>query len=85
MLIAIAIFFVGSLVCALVNGMGLFLAGRAIQGIGSAGLLTLVNIAISDLFSMRERGLYYGLISVVWAVASGVGPVLGGVFTQQAS
>lgn len=85
MLIAIAVFFVGSLVCALVDGMGVFLAGRAVQGVGSAGLLTLVNISISDIFSMRERGLYYGLTSVAWAVASGVGPVLGGVFTQQAS
>jgi EmrB/QacA subfamily drug resistance transporter len=85
LLCAIALFFVGSLMCALGNNMPVFLSGRAVQGVGGAGLLTLVNIAISDLFSMRDRGLYYGLTSVVWAVASGVGPVLGGVFTQQAS
>lgn len=65
--------------------MGVFLAGRAVQGVGAAGLLTLVNIAISDLFSMRDRSLYYGLTSLVWALASGVGPVLGGVFAQRLS
>jgi MFS family permease len=85
MLIAIAIFFAGNLTCALADEIALFLAGRAVQGVGAAGLLTLVNIAISDLFSMRDRGLYYGLTSVSWAVASSVGPILGGVFTQQAS
>jgi len=63
--------------------MAVFLTGRAIQGVGASGLLTLVNIAISDLFSMRDRAFYYGLTSVVWAVASGVGPVLGGIFAQQ--
>jgi MFS family permease len=60
-----------------------FLAGRVVQGVGASGLLTLVNVAIGDLFSLRERGFYYGLTSVVWAVASGVGPVLGGVFAQK--
>ncbi|KAH6675807.1 major facilitator superfamily domain-containing protein [Halenospora varia] len=85
MLLAILIFFVGSLICALGETMGVFLAGRAVQGVGAAGLLTLVNIAISDLFSMRDRSLYYGLTSLVWALASGVGPVLGGVFAQRLS
>lgn len=30
----------------------------------------------------RSRGMYYGMIGMVWAFASAVGPVLGGVFTQ---
>jgi MFS family permease len=60
-----------------------FIAGRAIQGLGAAGMQTMVNICISDMFSRRDRGLYYGLTSIVWAVASGVGPVLGGAFTDR--
>ena len=63
--------------------MGLFVAGRAVQGVGAGGLITLVNICIGDLFSLRDRGLYFGVISVVWAFASGVGPVLGGIFTER--
>ncbi|KAH8676533.1 MFS drug transporter [Tricladium varicosporioides] len=85
MLLAILIFAAGSLICALGERMSIFLAGRAVQGVGAAGLLTLVNIAISDLFSMRDRSLYYGITSLVWALASGVGPVLGGVFAQRLS
>ncbi|KAJ5104040.1 hypothetical protein N7532_004569 [Penicillium argentinense] len=85
LLVAIGIFFAGSLICSVGNTIALFLFGRAVQGLGAAGLITLVNICVSDLFSLRDRGLYFGLISVVWALASGVGPVLGGVFTQRAS
>lgn len=78
-----AIFFAGSLMCALVKDMNSFIAGRALQGLGAGGMATIVNICISDLFSQRDRGVYYGLTSVVWALASGVGPVMGGVFTSK--
>lgn len=84
LLVATFIFFGGSLICAVGDTIALFLFGRAVQGLGAAGLITLVNICVSDLFSLRDRGLYFGLISVVWALASGVGPVLGGVFTEKA-
>ncbi|KAF4344385.1 branchpoint-bridging [Fusarium beomiforme] len=83
LLVANVIFFMGSLVCALVNDLAIFIAGRAIQGLGAAGMQTLVNICISDMFSQRDRGLYYGLTSLIWAVASGIGPVLGGAFTDR--
>ncbi|KAM0429699.1 hypothetical protein ACHAPT_006305 [Fusarium lateritium] len=85
LLIANVIFFGGSLMCALVDNLAAFIAGRAIQGLGAAGMQTMVNICISDMFSQRDRGLYYGLTSIVWAVASGVGPVLGGAFTDRVS
>ncbi|KAH8697406.1 major facilitator superfamily domain-containing protein, partial [Talaromyces proteolyticus] len=85
LLVALVVFFVGSVLCGIANSMPLLLAGRAIQGVGAAGLNILVNICVSDLFSLRDRGLYFGLLSVVWACASGVGPVLGGVFSQELS
>lgn len=78
-----ALFFAGSLICALVKDMGAFVAGRAIQGLGAGGMSTVVNICIGDMFSQRDRGLYYGMTSLVWALASGVGPVMGGVFTTK--
>ncbi len=52
-LFANALFFVGSLISALSNGIQMLLAGRVIQGIGGGGLIILANICISDLFSMR--------------------------------
>jgi MFS family permease len=59
------------------------IAARVIQGIGGGGLVVLVNIAISDLFAMRERGTYFGIIGGVWALASSLGPIIGGLFTQK--
>jgi len=84
-LVAVAIFWVGSLLCALSVNMGMLIGSRAVQGAGGGGIIVLVNIAIGDLFSLRTRGVYYGLMGLVWALASAVGPVLGGVFTSQVS
>lgn len=65
--------------------IGMLIAARAIQGIGGGGLIILSNICISDLFSMRNRGMYFAMIGMTWALASAVGPVLGGVFTERVS
>ena len=69
LLLCNAIFFVGSLIAALSINMNMLLAARVIQGIGGGGLVVLVNIAISDLFAMRDRGAYFGVIGGVWALA----------------
>lgn len=79
------IFMAGSLIAAVSNSIGLLIGGRVIQGIGGGGLVILVNICIADLFSMRDRPKYYGFLGMVWAIASGVGPVVGGALTQGAS
>lgn len=84
LLIALVIFFAGSLICSVTDKMPVFLFGRAVQGLGAAGLLTLVNICVCDLFSMRDRGLYFGLLSGIWALACGIAPVLGGILTERA-
>jgi len=107
LLVANIVFLVGSLICAIASSIKMLLAGRVIQGIGGGGLIILVNICISDLFSIRwvaqilstqdrlkrnfrmltcgdrSRGTYFGIIGMVWALASALGPVLGGVFTER--
>ncbi|OWY43785.1 hypothetical protein AA0118_g3082 [Alternaria tenuissima] len=85
LLLTNAIFFVGSLLAGVSVNMDMLIASRVIQGIGGGGLITLVNIAISDLFSVRDRGQYFGIIGGVWALASSLGPVVGGLFTQKVS
>ncbi|KAK0754291.1 major facilitator superfamily domain-containing protein [Schizothecium vesticola] len=85
MLVAVAVFWVGSLLCALSKNMPMLIAVRALQGVGGGGIIILVNICISDLFSMRRRGVFFGVMGIVWALAGGVGPVIGGVFTSKAT
>lgn len=84
-LISLEIFLAGSLLCALAPRMEALIAGRAIQGLGGSGMGIMANIIISDMFSLRERGLYLAIVSIVWAVGSAAGPVLGGVFTTRLS
>ncbi|KAK4169859.1 major facilitator superfamily domain-containing protein [Cladorrhinum sp. PSN259] len=85
MLSTLTIFLVGSLVCALAEKMDTLIAGRVLQGLGASGMSMLVKVIICDSFSMRDRAVYLAVTSVVWAVGSGVGPVLGGVFTEELS
>jgi len=63
----------------------MLITARVIQGIGGGGLVVLTNICIGDLFSPRRRGAYYGIIGGVWAIASSVGPIIGGAFTEKVS
>jgi EmrB/QacA subfamily drug resistance transporter len=85
LLVAVSIFLLGSLLCALSQSMGMLIAARAIQGIGGGGAIALPNICISDLFPLQERGMYFGMLSTAWALASALGPVIGGVFTDRVS
>ncbi|KAH7038976.1 putative MFS transporter [Macrophomina phaseolina] len=84
-LASLLLFFGSSIICALARTMPALIAGRALQGIGGGGLFQLVTITISDIFSLRHRGLFLGLAEVAWAVAGGVGPVLGGVLAEMVS
>lgn len=84
MLGAQVLFFAGSLLCGVAKGMDALILGRVVQGLGASGMGIMVTTVICDGFSMRERGLWLAVMSVVWAVGSGVGPVIGGVFTTRA-
>ncbi|KAI8931094.1 hypothetical protein NX059_012105 [Plenodomus lindquistii] len=81
-LTANTIFLAGSILCAVAINAPMLLAGRVIQGIGGGGVIVLVHVCVSDLFTIRDRSLYMGILGGVWAVASALGPVLGGVFAD---
>ncbi|KAL6706835.1 hypothetical protein ACN47E_004978 [Coniothyrium glycines] len=85
MLLALAIFFASSALCAEATTMEMLIIGRAFQGTAGGGLILLVHVCISDLFSLRTRSLLMGFTEGIWALAGGVGPVLGGVFASLVS
>lgn len=85
LLLAVATFFIGSLRCAFSIHIAMLIAARGIQGVYGGGIIVLVNIVIGDLFSVRNRGEYYGIVGMAWAFASAVGHIIGGAFTQKVS
>jgi len=54
LLAAVFMFFASSIICALATSMPMLIVGRGFQGIAGGGLIQLVNITISDLFSLRS-------------------------------
>jgi MFS family permease len=53
LIIANVIFMIGSVISARSGSMTMLIAGRAVQGLGGGGIVILVNICVSDLFSLR--------------------------------
>lgn len=47
--------------------------------------MSMVMIIISDVVSLQDRGKYQGIIGAMFALASVVGPLLGGAFTDKVS
>ncbi|TDZ59731.1 Efflux pump aflT [Colletotrichum trifolii] len=84
-LTAIAIFETGSLLCALAPTSTAFIVGRAIAGIGTAGLFSGSIVILSYTMPLEKRPLAFGLIGGMWGVASVAGPLLGGAFTESAT
>ncbi|BGP37005.1 hypothetical protein JCM10449v2_000909 [Rhodotorula kratochvilovae] len=78
----LGLFSVGSVICAVAHNMNTMLAGRGIQGAGGGIIFAAVEIILSDMVPLAERGVYQGAFSATWSVASATGPLLGGAFAS---
>ena len=84
-LTAVFIFEVGSAICAGAPNSVTLIVGRAIAGLGSSGIFGGSVIITFNTVPLQKRPIYTGIVSVVFAVASIVGPLLGGALTQHAT
>ena len=82
---SVIVFIAGSLVCGLAGSMLVLIVARAIQGIGAGGLIVTASALIGEVIPLRERGRYQGILGAVFGVTTVVGPLLGGVFTDDLS
>lgn len=85
LLFSVALFELGSAVCGGAPNSRLFILGRAVAGLGSAGIFTGAIVSITHIIPLRKRPIYMGLLGVSFMSATVLGPVLGGVFTNKLS
>ena len=81
-LFSIFIFELGSLICAVANDSTTLIVGRAIAGAGGAGIASGVYTIIAVSAPPKQRPAFTGLLGATYGCASVIGPLLGGVFTQ---
>ncbi|MDQ7993861.1 MAG: MFS transporter [Propionicimonas sp.] len=84
-LIGVALFLLGSILCGLAWNMTALILFRIVQGLGAGAVAPMSMTIVGDLYTVEERAQVQGYIASVWAVASVVGPALGGIFSQFAS
>ena len=83
--VALTLFVAASALCSAAQDITQLIVLRSIQGVAAGGLMTLAMAVIGDLVAPRERGRYQGYVAATFAVATIVGPLLGGLLVQSAS
>ncbi|EAW09670.1 MDR family MFS transporter [Aspergillus clavatus NRRL 1] len=82
---AVVIFEIGSAICGAAPNSTALIIGRAIAGLGSSGIFGGSVIITFFTVPLHMRPIYSGIVSVIFAIASVTGPLIGGGFTQHVS
>lgn len=81
-LLGIALFLLGSILCGFAWSMPALIAFRVVQGLGAGAVAPMSMTIVGDIYTVAERAKVQGYIASVWAISSVVGPALGGLFAQ---
>ncbi|OGM50126.1 Major Facilitator Superfamily protein [Aspergillus bombycis] len=82
---AVAFFVLGSGISGGAINSAMMIAGRTIQGIGGGGINVMIDMIVSDLLPLRERGNFMGMIFAVFSIGTSLGPFIGGALVQHSS
>ncbi|KIX93153.1 uncharacterized protein Z520_11210 [Fonsecaea multimorphosa CBS 102226] len=78
----IVLFEVGSAVCGSAPTSAAFIVGRAIAGLGASGMFSGVMVIMFHTVPLQQRPIWQGAFGAIFAVASVIGPLVGGAFTD---
>ena len=82
-LISMLLFEVGSLMCGVAKNANTLIAGRAVAGLGGAGMATGAYVIVAFAVEPKLRASYNGLMAATYGVSAIAGPLLGGVFADK--
>ncbi|KAK0726270.1 major facilitator superfamily domain-containing protein [Apiosordaria backusii] len=80
---AVFLFELGSLISAVAPTSTTFIAGRAVAGLGTAGIFSGSFVIVGFVLPLRKRPATFGLFGALWGISSVIGPLLGGVFAEK--
>ncbi len=73
-LLGIALFLLGSILCGFAWSMPALIVFRIIQGLGAGAVAPMALTIVGDIYTVAERAKVQGYIASVWAISSVVGP-----------
>lgn len=82
-IIALFIFEIGSVICGAAPNSVAFIVGRAVAGLGAAGIFSGAILIVAHTVPLRQRPMYTGLLGGMYGIASVAGPLMGGAFTDK--
>lgn len=78
----VVIFEVGSTLCGAAPTSSVFIAGRAIAGLGSAGIFSGAMLIMIPMVPLHKRPMFQSMFGMIFGIASVLGPLVGGAFTR---
>lgn len=85
MLVGVALFEIGSVVCAVAKDMNTLIGGRVLAGIGGSAIQSLTFMINNEVTPIDKRGFIFAASGASFSIASVLGPLIGGVFVLKVS